>query len=46
VLDLSDAEALHRTTQRAVRAAALACTKAGAQPPTAAELGDSPTGGW
>ncbi len=37
---LDDQEALRPAVERAVRAAALACTKAGAQPPCSDELGD------
>ena len=37
--DMTDTERLREAVQRAGRAAALCCTRAGAQPPTAAELG-------
>ena len=36
---LTDPRALRPVVERSARAAALACTRAGAQPPTAAELG-------
>ena len=43
---LADVTMLGTALRRAVQAAALACTRAGAQPPTAAELGRCPAAPW
>jgi fructokinase len=43
---LADTVLLGTALRRAVRAAALACTRAGAQPPTAAELDRDPAAAW